>query len=72
MTSQFLCMNSWAGRTEHPVEVISTKGKYSQVRLLADVPLLPGRRSGKEGEVIRVPSYSIKEVKDSPQPDKQV
>jgi hypothetical protein len=56
----FLCINSWAGRTETPCVILRETPKRFVIRLEADCAL-PGRnRRGIKAEEIRVARYSIR------------
>ena len=57
----YLCLNTWAGRMEHPVEIVKETPKRYLVRLLEDFPL-PSARLGKAGDEVYVPKYAIKKV----------
>lgn len=56
----YLCLNSWAGRSLHPVKVIAETSKKYRVELLEDCPLAGRNRQGKRGDVILVPKYAVK------------
>jgi hypothetical protein len=57
----YLCLDGWAGRREVPVAVLSRNGKYSRVRLLENA-LVPRKGHRLAGEVVRVPTKSLKVV----------
>lgn len=54
MKKVFLCLESWAGRTETSINIIKNYGKKTIILLLEDC------LKGKKGEVLKVPSYTIK------------
>lgn len=61
MTSQtaYLHINSWAGHSKHPVEIVKETSKRYKVRLVEDTHL-PGRnRYGNAGDEVYVPKYAI-------------
>lgn len=62
MPTHVLLIDSWAGRSRHPVEIISETPKRYKVKLLTEV-LLPSKRSGSPGDVVLVPKFSVKEQK---------
>ena len=59
MSNAKLLLDGWAGRSEHPVEVVEETPKRYRVKLLCDVRL-PSRREGKAGDVVLVPKHAIR------------
>lgn len=53
-----LCLNSWAGRIEHPVEVIKETPRRYKIRLLEDALLPSGRK--RAGSEVYVPKCAIR------------
>ena len=53
-----LCLNSWAGRVEHPVQVLKETPKRYKVKLLEDTLLPSGRK--REGDTVYVPKYAVR------------
>lgn len=57
----YLCLNSWVGRQEIPVEILDETPSRYRIRLLHDCKL-PGRnRYGSMGDIVLVPKYAIRE-----------
>lgn len=48
-------LESWAGRTTVPVEIIGHTKKRTRVKVLADEPL----KGWKAGDVVLVPAYAV-------------
>ena len=55
----YLCVDTWAGRREYPVEVVKETAKSYKIRLNGN-EILPGRRVGRRGQEVYVPKYAIK------------
>lgn len=53
-----LCLNSWAGRVERPVEIIKETPKRYKIKLLEDTLLPSGRQ--RAGAEVYVPKYAIR------------
>lgn len=54
----YLCLQSWAGRSETPVRIIATTPKRYRIELLDD------SMKGKRGTILLVPQYAIKHTDD--------
>lgn len=50
----YMFLDSWAGRTKHPVRVLKETPKRYKVELLEDC------MKGKTGKVIYIPKYAFK------------
>lgn len=57
-----LCLDSWAGRTNVPCEIVGETPKKYRIKLLKD-SLLPSKKYGKAGEIVLVPKYAVREKK---------
>lgn len=57
----YLCVDTWAGRREYPVEIVKETAKRYKVRLNGN-EILPGNRVEPKGTEIYVPKYAIKQV----------
>lgn len=55
-----LCINTWYGRDEHPVEIIKETTRRYLVKILRDNALVPGGRRLNIGDTVYVPKYAIK------------
>ncbi len=55
-----LALDSWAGRTEHPVEIVGETPKRYRVRILEDWLILPSKRVAERGDVVLVPKYAVR------------
>lgn len=55
-----LMIDSWAGKSRYPVEIVAETPQRYKVKLLAPTRL-PGRnKSGQAGDVVLVPKYAVK------------
>ena len=59
-----LALDSWAGRTEHPVEIVGETPKRYRVRILEDWLGLPSRRVASRGDVVLVPKYAVRILRE--------
>lgn len=58
----YLHINSWAGHSKHPVEIVKETPKRYLIRILEDGTPLAGRgKSGKKGDEVYVPKYAVRE-----------
>lgn len=57
-----LCINSWYGRSEQPVEIVKETPQRYLVKILRDGTLVPGARRLNAGDTLYVPKYAIKKV----------
>ena len=51
-----LTLESWAGRTNHPVEILGETPKRYKVKLMTD------NIKGRKGTVLKVPKYAVRLV----------
>lgn len=58
----YLCLNTWYGRDEQPVEIVKETTKRYLVKILRDGTLIPGGRRMCQGAEVYVPKYAIKFV----------
>jgi hypothetical protein len=58
----WLCVDSWAGRSEIPVKVLGRTPKLLTVKLLADGWLPGGERYGMAGQIVKVPVDAVREA----------
>lgn len=59
-TQAFLVLDSWAGRSYHPVEILGETPKKYRVRILSpDGVRLPRYRYAALGDVVLVPKTAI-------------
>jgi hypothetical protein len=61
----YLCVDTWAGRREYPVEVVKETEKRYKIRLNGN-EILPGDRVEPKGTEIYVPKYAIKVDRPTP------
>jgi hypothetical protein len=55
----YLCLDTWAGRREYPVDIVRETPKRYKVRLNGN-EVLPGNRVPCKGDEVYVPKYAIK------------
>lgn len=59
----YLCMNHYGGRREYPVQVVSETPKYFYVRLTMETKLAGRNKTGRAGDVVKVPKYAVRIIK---------
>lgn len=60
MATHVLLIDSWAGRSRHPVEIVGETPKKYRVKLL-EKARLPGKRC-ESGDIVLVPKTAVKLV----------
>lgn len=55
----YLCVNTWAGRREYPVEIVKETAKRYKIRMRGN-EILPGKRIPCKGDEVFVPKYAIR------------
>ena len=64
MTYGYLCLDSWAGRTETLVEIVAETPKRYRIRALSKTKLAGRYRWLEEGQITLVPKYAVRIIED--------